>query len=310
MSNFLLIFIALGFGALMGKLKLLPRDAYKGVNAWLIYLVLPAVSLRFVPEIEWSTAMLLPLLAPAAIWGGAWVFVRLCDRKLHLSAASRTALLITCGLGNTGFFGFPMITAFYGGEHIHDGVVFDQTTFLIFATLGVIAILKAAQGSPDATGGSPGFLFVLGRVLRFPPFVGCLLALILPHFMDIEIVNPLLDKLVATMSPMSLFSIGLQLRVGGIREEWRLLTAGLCYKLLLAPVLVTLLALAIHPVGVLPILPKISVFQAAMPSHVTASLLASQYNHNPRYCSLAVGLGILSGFATCTLWYFILERLF
>jgi len=306
MSNFLLIFVSLGFGVLMGGLKLLPRDAYKGVNAWLIYLVLPALSLRFVPEVQWSAAVLLPLLAPALVWGGAWAFVRLCDRKLHLPPASRTALLITCGLGNTGFFGFPMITAFYGAERIHDGIVFDQSTFLVFATFGVVAILKAPQDGPGA-GGGPGFLFVLGRMLRFPPFVGFLLALVLPRFMDMGTVNPLLDMLVATMSPMSLFSIGLQLRVSGLKDEWRLLAAGLGYKLLLAPALAAALALALHSGGILP---KISVFQAAMPSHVTASLLASQYGHNPRYCALVVGLGILLGFGTCTLWHFLLEGLF
>ena len=303
MSNFLLIFISLGFGALMGRLKLLPQDAYKSINAWLVYLVIPAVSLRFVPEIEWNTAVLVPLLAPFVIWGGAWVFVRCCDRKMHLSPASRTALLITCGLGNTGFFGFPMITAFYGEGSIQEGIVLDQLTFVVFATLGVTTILKAAE----STKGNQKFSAVFGKVLRFPPFIGFLLALILPHLMDMALLNPLLDKLVATMSPMSLFSIGLQLRVGGIREEWRLLTAGLCYKLMLAPILVTILALILHSGGVLP---KISVIQAAMPSHVTASLLASQYNQNPRYCSLAVGLGILFGFVTCTVWYFILQRLF
>ena len=229
MSNFLLIFVSLGFGALMGRLKILPQDAYKSINAWLVYLVIPAVSLRFVPEIEWNTAVLVPLLAPFVIWGGAWVFVRCYDMKVHLSPASRTALLITCGLGNTGFFGFPMITAFYGEGSIQEGIVLDQLTFVVFATLGVTTILKAAE----STKGNQKFSAVFGKVLRFPPFIGFLLALILPHLMDMALLNPLLDKLVATMSPMSLFSIaqGPAIKIIGLlfdTEIFPILTVFIC----------------------------------------------------------------------------------
>jgi len=302
MSNFLLIFVSLGFGILLGRLKILPQDAHKSINAWLFYLVIPAVALRFVPEIEWSSRIALPLFAPVVVWCGAWAFVRLCDWKMRLDPASRTALLITCGLGNTSFLGFPMIAAFYGEERVRDGIVFDQLTFLVFSTLGVIAILKAA----GENGGGAGFTSVLGRVLRFPPFIGCALALVLSPFFDISVINPFLDKIVATMSPMALFSIGLQLRFGGIRQEWRLLTAGLFYKLMLAPVLVLALGLALHTGGAFP---KISVFQAGMPAHITASLLASQYKLNPRFCSLIVGFGILLTFATAAFWYLILDNL-
>jgi predicted permease len=106
---------------------------------------------------------------------------------------------------------------------------------------------------------------------------------------------------------MALFSIGLQLKLGEIKREWRLLSAGLIYKLILAPCLILLLALAMHSSGDLA---KISVFEAGMSSHITVSLLASQYNLNPRYCSLVVGLGIVSGFITSAVWYFVLHGIF
>lgn len=294
----MLIFICILTGVILSKLRILPVDAHKSVNAWILYIALPALSLRFVPEIEWNIHLLLPILTPLLVWSGAWLFVLIYDRRKRLSAGSRTALLVTCGLGNTAFIGFPMIAAFFGESEIHHAVVVDQITFILFATIGVVVILRtSAEKSKEV-----GFLYILKKIFRFPPFIACLLALILPHFVTISAANPLLDKLVATMSPMALFSIGLQLKLAAIKEEWRLVSAGLAYKLILAPLLVFLLALILHSSGNLA---RISVFEAGMSSHITVSLLASQYNLNPKYCSLVVGLGIIFSFLTSTGWYFI-----
>jgi predicted permease len=302
-TNFILIVLCVSAGVIFSKLRLLPADAYKSINAWILYVALPALSLRFIPEIEWSTQLLLPFIGPWIIWIGAWLFVKLYDFKKRLSPASRTALLVTCGLGNTAFLGFPMLSAFYGESEIHHAVVFDQMTFIIFATLGVITVMKTSSEKS----GDLNLLFFVKKVFRFPPFIGCLTALILPRFIDISVANPLLDKFVATMSPMALFSIGLQLKLGEIKREWRLLSAGVLYKLILAPCLVLILALILHSTGNLG---KISVFEAGMSSHITASLLASQYNLNPRYCSLVVGIGIILSFLTSTIWFFILQGFF
>ena len=299
MVNFALIFLCIGVGMAMSKGKMLPVDAHKSVNAWVLYVALPALALRFVPEIEWTVHLLLPILTPFVVWCGAWLFVGIYDRKKRLLPASRAALLITCGLANTGFIGFPMIAAYYGESEIHHAVVIDQLTFVLFATLGVITILRTTTEKA----GGVGVAYILKKIFRFPPFTAFLLALVLPHFINMSAVNPLLDKLVATMSPMALFSIGLQLKLGAIKQEWRLVSAGVLYKLILAPCLVFILALVLHSSGNLA---RISVFEAGMSSHITASLMASQYNLNPRYCSAVVGVGILLSFVTATAWYFVL----
>lgn len=299
MLNFILIFLCISVGVILSRLKLLPTGSHKSVNAWVLYVALPALALRFVPEIEWGFQILISILGPVLVWVGAWMFVNLYDRKKRLSVASRTALLITCGLGNTAFIGFPMVSAFYGESEIHHAVVFDQMTFILFSTVGVITILRASSEKKHEV----NIRYVIKKIFRFPPFLACLIALIIPSFVDISFANPLLDKLVATMSPMALFSIGLQLRFGAIKREWRMMSAGLLYKLILAPCLVLGLAYALGSSGNLA---HISVFEAGMSSHITASLLASQYNMNPAYCSLVVGVGIIISFITSIFWYFIL----
>lgn len=299
MTNFVLIFLCISVGVVFNRMNMLPAGSHKSVNAWVLNVALPALALRFIPEVNWNYHILISVLGPIVVWLGAWLFVRIYDRKRKLSQASRTALLITCGLGNTAFIGFPMVSAYYGESEIHHAIVFDQVTFILFSTLGVLTILKASSDKEHKVGAA----YMLKKVFRFPPFLACLLALVLPLFVDISAANPLLDKLVATMSPMALFSIGLQLKLGALKNEWRLVTAGLCYKLILAPCLVLILVILLGTSGNLA---RISVFEAGMSSHITASLLASQYNLNPKYCSLVVGMGIIVGFLSSAIWYFLL----
>ena len=303
MTHFILILICISVGIIISRMKILPANSHKSVNAWVINVALPALSLRYIPEIEWSSQLFLPVLGPVLIWTGAWLFVRLYNRKKQLSAGSRTALLVTCGLGNTSFLGLPMVSAYFGESEICHAVVFDQITFVLFSTLGVITVLKASSDHSEAF----NIPFFIKKVLRFPPFLGCMIAIIFSRFIDFSPIFPLMDKIVVTLSPMALFSIGLQLKFGAIKEEWKLVSAGLFYKLLLAPFLVLLLAMLLHSTGNPA---KISIFEAGMSAHITASLLCSQHGLNPRYCSLIVGAGIITGFLTETGWYFLLDRLF
>ena len=303
MTHFFLILICITVGIIISRLRILPDGAHKSVNAWVINVALPALSLRYLSEIEWGSQWLLPVIGPALIWIGAWLFVRIYSRKNQLTAGSRAALLVTCGLGNTSFLGLPMVSAYFGESEILYAVVFDQVTFIIFSILGVIVILKASSEKNETL----NFTYLFKKILRFPPFIACVVALIFSRFIDFSPTYPLMDKLVATLSPMALFSIGLQLKFGAIKQEWKLVTAGLSYKLLLAPTLVVLLAFLLHSTGNPA---KISVFEAGMSSHITASLLASQHGLNPRYCSLVVGIGIVTSFITETGWYYLLGYLF
>jgi predicted permease len=117
------------------------------------------------------------------------------------------------------------------------------------------------------------------------------------------VIYPLLDKILATLSPLALFSIGLQLRISDWRLEKRELFWGLWYKLLIAPLFIYLFVVIL---GDKTIIGEISVIQSAMPTHITSSLIAIQYGLNPRFCYLMVGIGILFCFITSAFWYFIM----
>lgn len=300
MSNFLLIGICIGAGMLLSRRADLPNNAHQGINTWIIYIALPAVAFKYIPNIEWSTELLIPALAPIGVFIAGYIFIQAYARAASLDRKSTAGLTLIASLSNTSFVGFPLVMAYYGAENIGIAVITDQLTFLLFATLGVVI---AIHGS-GAKKVSPGLL--VNKLIKFPPFIAAIAALTLPKFFDITPIAPVFDMIAATIAPMALFSIGLQLQLSGWREEIKHISAVLIYKLCLAPALVftVLWSLQIHG-----IIAQVSNFEMAMPCLVSAAVLASEYKLNPRLINLIVGICILAGFITTAGWYFILQSI-
>lgn len=300
MANFLLIGICIGLGMLLRWRHLVPTDAHKGINAWIIWLALPAVSFKYLPHIVWTSDLLLPAIAPVIVWLCAWVYVTIYARFNSLPKPERGALKLSSGLSNTSFVGFPLVTAWFSESDIGTAVICDQVTFMLMATAGVIVAMNSSENHVL----KPGML--IKKLFSFPPFLGCLLALTLPRFIDISPLDPLFDKLAGTIGPLALFSIGLQLQFTGWRRELKHITAALFYKLIIAPFIILAVVLLLGMSGRIS---QITVFEMAMPTLLSSGIVAAQYNLRPGLCNLIIGIGILLSFATTAAWYFIITAL-
>jgi len=298
MINFVLIAICIIAGMLFRASKTLPADAHRGINAWIIYLALPAVSFKYLPHIAWSHELLAPVMAPVVVWLGGWLLVTIYTKLKPADPATKGSLRLMSGLANTSFVGFPLIAAYFGEKYISIAIICDQITFLLLSTAGVVVAINASKKSALSAG------IVLKRVLRFPPFLGCMSALILPHFIDISIADPLFDKLAATVAPLALFSIGLQLQFKGWMSELKNISVTLIYKLILAPLLVLALFFCL---GFKGIIPQVSIFEAAMPTLLTAGVVADEYGLNPKLSNLIIGIGIILSLLTTAGWYYIIR---
>jgi predicted permease len=282
---------------LFRRSKSLPENSHKAINAWLIYLALPAVSFKYLPFIQWSNQLIVPALSPIIVWLGAWLFVRLYASYNHIDKGTEGGMKLAAGLSNTSFIGFPLIIAYFGENNLSTGVICDQVTFALLSTAGVIVAIHSSGKhtlSPRV---------IIANVLRFPPFIGFIAALTLPHFIDITPALPLFDKLSSTVGPLALFSIGLQLKFEGWQQEWKHISAALLYKLVLAPAIVLAVVLLLGLKGAIP---QVSIFEAAMPSFVSSAVVAEQYDLNPRLLNLIIGIGILLSFLTTAVWYLVL----
>ncbi|WP_231458683.1 MULTISPECIES: AEC family transporter [unclassified Pedobacter] len=299
MANFILIGLCILAGILFRKSKTLPRDAHKGINAWIIYIALPAVSFKYLPHITWTKALLFPALAPICVWLFGWLFITVYSKLSKNSRATSGGLKLVSSLSNTSFIGFPLIIAYFSEKELAIAIICDQITFTLLSTIGIIVAIRSSQQQELSA------KLVFKKVLTFPPLIGCVLALILPRYLDLSSFDVLFDKLAGTVGPLALFSIGLQLKFGGWFSEIKHISFALFYKLILAPLSVLAIALLF---GLNGMIAKITIFEMAMPTLLTAGLVADQYNLNPKVSNLVVGIGILLSFLTTGLWWFILTH--
>lgn len=302
MINFVLIIVCIAAGMVFKSTKTIHPDAHKGINTWIIYLGLPAVSFKYLPKVEWSLEMLFPILSTVLIAFGSWAFMMFYSRMKNYSARSRSTLELGSGYSNTSFIGFPLIAAFYGEQYLSIAIICDQTMFFMLSTMGIVAAVKGGSRS-----GKVSSRFILKRLFTFPPFLGCISALVLPQLINLDFATPLFDKLAATVIPLALFSVGLQLKFGAWRKLIPQISTSLLYKLILAPVMILVLALIF---GIQGDIAKISIFEAAMPTVVTASIIAEQFRLNTKLINLIIGISITIGFVTSAIWFQIIELLF
>lgn len=300
MINFVIIGICIIAGILFRQSKTLPPDAHKGINAWIIYLAMPAVSLKYLPHIQWTSHLLLPAMMPVIIWLGAWLYIKIYALRSGIDKATEGALKISAGVSNTGFIGFPLIMAYFSEKELGIAIICDQVGFTLLSTAGIIVAINSSKKQNLSAS------VVLKKLLRFPPFLACVAALTLPPYINFSYADPLFDKLAITVGPLALFSIGLQLKLEGWRSEWKNLSIALIYKLLIAPLLLLIVALVLHQKGIVS---QISIFEAAMPTVLTAAVIADEYNLRPKLSSQIIGIGIILSFVTTALWFIIIQQL-
>lgn len=302
--TFFWILLALASGFALRRLPLNAPRLAKGLNTYVLWVCLPALTLAMAVELPLEWRILLP--ASVAWFGfvlaGGWVL--LGQKWLGWDRATTGCLWLTTGLANTSFVGFPLIRWLYGEDALWIALLIDQPgSFLVLSTLGLVAGAYFAGDSSQ----QPAWHMILLRIVRFPPFVcfALALALNLGGFHWPALPDALLRSVAATLTPAALLAVGLQLELGHWKRYLRPLSYGLLFRLGIAPVLVALfyggvLGLSGEMLGV-------SVLEGGMAPMITASIVASGMGLNPPLASLMVSVGIALSLVTVPLWYAVLQ---
>jgi malate permease and related proteins len=227
---------------------------------------------------------------------------RFVGKKLHWPRDVVGCLILTSGLGNTAFVGFPVVEALFGKDSLKHAVLLDQGgSFLIVSSLGVMLATLYSSGKM-------GKRELVKRIFYFPPFLAFLTALILGflHTPPQGMALTILERLGSTLTPLALISVGLQLRPGEIKHEAKYLASGLGFKLIFAPLVIAGLYSAL---GIEFHLFKVAVIESAMAPMITASILAASHGLAPRLAGLMIGVGVPLSFMTLSFWYLWLRSL-
>jgi predicted permease len=299
MSNIVLLFVCLAIGILLHKSKRAPDNLHVALNTFIIYVSLPALTLLQLHGIQWQSSLLYAVAMPWILFLLAVAFFWLAARSLSLTPQTSGGLMLCGGLANTSFVGLPMIEAFYGPSGMATGILIDQLgTYLVLSTLGITIAALYSTGVPSAKE-------IIGRISTFPPFIALMVAIAVSPIEIPQLLTDVLRRLGHTLVPLALVSVGFQLRLDQFRNTKAPLAIGLAFKLVLGPLLLTILYLKpLHATGSVA---KITLFESAMGPQIGASIVAIQHGLNPPLITLLVGIGITLSFLTLPIWWYLLQ---
>lgn len=310
MTNFIVIFACLIAGNLCKKMRHFPSTTPQALNAFIIYLSLPALVLSQLPKLlvtmDFSGNWWVPVSMAWMAFILSFLVFGFAGKKFGWKDSMTGALILTAGLGNTSFVGFPLLEALIGPHALPIGILADQPgSFLALSTIGILvaAMYSGAKITPH---------FIARRILTFPPFIALIFAVLwylvvgMRHPESLNSIMPAFDKIAATLVPLAVFSVGFQLHVdlAVFKRRWFPLSIGLGFKLLVLPAFFSFFYLKI--LGGNDLMTHVTVIESAMATMITAAVVANEFNLDNELTNLMVGIGIPLSLATVPLWKYFL----
>jgi predicted permease len=251
-----------------------------------------------IPKLTLSFDILIPVIISWCIIIFSAIIIFFLSKLLNFSKEVTGALMLVAVLTNSSFFGIPIIQAFYGVEALPYIMVYDQLgTFLALATYGTFIAAYYSATSKIS------FSMIAYKVGTFPPFIALCIALLLIGVDFPSSITSILTSLSATVVPLALVAVGLQLEFKLPRDELQPLSIALLVKLIIAPIIA---------IGICAIFDwdnlasKVSILEAAMAPMITAGAMASAAGLAPRLSSAIIGYGAILSFLTSYIFYLII----
>ncbi len=253
----------------------LRRDAAPILIQIVLYLTLPALVFRIMATSELHTSLLLVpvvgMITHVVLVGVAWAVCRAGGA----SRATTGAVIIACAVGNTGFFGVPLIAA--SGAHLSlpAAVMFDTFCTGILTWTSTFWI-SAHYGERAGSGPSAGPMW---RNLLLPP-TWAMAAGLLVNALGVDlpdgVIRPL-EILGAAVLPLVLVYAGLVIEWGGVRRAWRGVCTATVIRLGVSPLVALAVAAALGLEG--DVLRTV-VLMAAMPTAMMSLVIGGWYRVN------------------------------
>ncbi len=293
----LLLALIAGYGS-QGILSVNRADwASLWLSRYVIYIALPAMVLTYVPQIVLDTSILVPVFSAWGLFTLSSLSVVLVGHLANWRKEIIGALLFIVPYGNTSFLGVPFTKVFFGDEGLPYTLIYGQLgSFLALSTLGVIIL--AYYTSQKASLAS-----ITSKVLTFPAFIALLAAFAI-HGIDYPIwLRDTLSTLAASLSPVAMVAIGLQLRLRFEQHEKDPFVFGIIFKLIIAPLILLMIFKLLNINGISA---QVSIFEAGMAPMVSSSMMAILAGLNPRFTASVLGYGIVLSFVTLPVVYWVI----
>ena len=290
MSNLILIVIYISIGYILKNITLPIKDLAIKLNKFVIYFSLPAMIFLQIPKLEFSNDTLIPIVVSWGVIIISAVMILVISKYMEFSKQITGALMFVTVLTNSSFLGIPIVGSFMGEESLPYILVYDQLgTFLALATYGTFI------GAYYSSESKVSFKIISLKVISFPPFVSLVIALFLNGIVFDGIVKNVLEVLSATIVPLALIAVGLQLYFKLPKDEIKPFSISLTIQLIIAPFIAMGICATFGWIGFIA---QISILEAGMAPMITAAAMASMLGLAPRLSNAIVGYGIIFSFFT------------
>jgi predicted permease len=213
----------------------------------------------------------------------------LLGKLFKLERSALIAILITTTFANTGNYGLPLVSFAFGEKALSYAGIFFVTTTLLFYTLGVLI----------ASLGHMNFKEALLGLFRIPMMYAVLLAIVINAF-HIQLpgaVSRTVELAAGGTIPLMLILLGLELTRVEFSSSLRAMQLSVILRLLVAPVVALLLT---GLFGIQGFARQGSVTEASMPSMVSSTVLATEYQLDSRLVTAIIFISTLLSPLTLT----------
>jgi len=286
-NNILPIILLAGAGFALGKmLQIDPRSLGRVV----FYVFSPVLlfNLLVKNQLKFNEAAIVVVFALCFIlFMGVITF--LLGYLFKLERRALIAILITTMFANTGNYGLPLVSFAFGEQALSYAGIYFATTTLLFYTLGVFL----------ASLGHMSFREALVGLLKIPTLYAVLLAVLINAW-NLQIPIPVsraVDLAAGGSIPLMLILLGVQLTSLEFSENQRAMQLSVSLRLIVAP-LAALFFAALFGLQNFP--RQASVTEASMPSMVSATVLATEYNLDAKLVTAVVFVSTLLSPLTLT----------
>lgn len=292
----------LALGLVSRRIGSMPESAADVLNRFVVQVCVPAMVLRHVPRLSLTSEVLWLGLTPWLLTAVSVPLVLGAARGFGWSRSVTAALLLVVPLGNTSFIGYPMVRALFGESSLPLAVVYDQLgSFVLLSTYGIYVVARYEGGTP------PDARTMAFRLLRFPPFVALLVAL-LPRVVPglatalpaslLGLVDETLAGIGRALVPVAMFAVALKMRLG-LPTERSAFAFGMLAKLGLLPLLAFGIVKLVDPSADVA---RVLVIESAMPPMITAGAMAMAAGFASELAAALVGYGIVVAMCTLPAW--------
>jgi predicted permease len=292
-NNILPIILISGAGFALGKfLHIEPRSL--GRVAFYVFSPVLIFNLLIQNQLDLSEAGIVIIFALCFILLiGVVTFV--IGYFLKLERHALVAILITTMFANTGNYGLPLVSFAFGEGALPYAGIYFVTTTLMFYTVGVFLASLGHMTFKEA---------ILG-LFKIPMLYAVLLAVLVNVF-RIELPTPVarsVELAAGGTIPLMLILLGVQLTRLEFSGNQRALQLSVVLRLMIAPLAALLFAVLF---GLQGFSRQASVTQASMPSMVSSTVLATEYNLDAKLVTAVVFIStLLSPFTLTPLLVFL-----